>query len=308
MKVGSILILYVCMISKITLSQVYNYDPIRHGNFEVNPSYLASSRNKSTFSLVHNGAFFKPDNFCSDVIRHSIYNSSYFTGMGFVAGRSIYGKNHSYSYAGVAVAYRVILFNKIHTRVGLLFKSLYLQSTDGEFDYYSFSEKGENKNIKQFIYSINSSASFSSANDRYYVSFGVLNQNLLTKAEPGFFPKYYFLNIGDLGQILGTRYLEFSYTGVVSYRSTSPVNKVSHYVTCLYSGFHLDRMTSLKFGGRVGIEDGNVLRVNPSLAYVHRLYNRRYISYQLMILSDYNFIQTTSKPVINPQFNISYFL
>lgn len=291
-----------------TSAQVYNYDPIRHTNFETNPAYLSSDKNKFVFSWLHSGFSLSNNRFYSETIRYSVYNASNYTGAGLVAGFYNYGKNQTYTYAGAGLGYRTIFFNRVYVRVGLLYKFLYLNSNKGAFEYYSLKEIEGSEKTKQSLQSLNGSVSFSSARDRYYMSLGSLNHSISQTTPSNLFPNYYFVNLGDFGRILNSQYLEISYTGFISKRELSKAEQVSHYITFLYSGFHLTRMSSLKWGGRFGIENKNLLRFNPSLAFIKRLHSRKFFALQLMLDAAYSLSANHLAFPINPQINISYFL
>ena len=107
-------------ISAILKSQVYNYEPIRHYNFETNPAYMASGKINMAVSATHTGSFFEKNKFYSDAAKFSIYSKQYLAGLGLVINNTHLNDSTNYSYAAIGGAYRTVLFNKIHTDISFL--------------------------------------------------------------------------------------------------------------------------------------------------------------------------------------------
>ncbi len=114
-----ILLLLFILNANNLFAQVYNYDPIRHSGFETNPSYLASDKTEFSAMIKHTGSY-QTGKFYSDEINISKYNQNRFVGLGLVVNNSRINDSARYQYAGIGSAYRIILFNKIYTRIGFL--------------------------------------------------------------------------------------------------------------------------------------------------------------------------------------------
>ena len=301
-------IAFYIMLSLKLAAQIYNYDPIRHSNFETNPSYLASDKNYVTASLVHHGAFFEKDKFYYDGLRVSFYNPKYFAGIGITLNNTHVNDSAQYSYVGIGGAYRTVLFNKIYTRIGFIYKANYVTAPSGYFSYYSLNRSGENSVKTNLIHNANISVSLSSGREKFYISMGILNAQLFSNPNQmaNLFPEYYFVNVGDFGKMMGLEDWEISYSTFAKKYSFQNISPLSHYLNIFYKGFHFTRNISLRYGARIGLTDNEYFQCTPSISLYLRLTRKKYIichfSYDTGIS-----IKTSQLP-FNPtaQFNLTY--
>ncbi|MCE3226966.1 MAG: hypothetical protein K0S32_1517 [Bacteroidetes bacterium] len=314
------LILYFLFVNGFVFGQIYNYDPVRHTNFETNPSILASSLYHITANITHHGNEFSPKKLFSTSARISMYNVNYFSGVGAVAGYTNINDSANYSYAGAGIAYRTILFGKVYTRVGVLCKLLSVKSAAGNFDNYSFSSAGENRIRRYNGSNVNVSFSFSSPADKYYVSGGILNYNLPGSVQTfrNFFPEYYVLSAGDLGKILQWRRWDINYTALAKKYSGKQISAVNHFATFNYMAVYLSRVTGIKLGARLGWTDSSYVVVSPMIQWNHSDYkkkryryvpqNRNMLFIQFMVDMGYDPVTIKPKFKPTPQFNLTYLL
>src|SRR5258708_7063752 len=111
--------------------QIYNYDPIRHSNFETNPSYVASEKSRNCLNIVQQNALFSKDKFSNSTIRFSAYSRKYFSGFGLVLSNTHVNDSVHYNYEGLAAAYRTIFFNKVFIKLGVLYKIIDMKTSPG---------------------------------------------------------------------------------------------------------------------------------------------------------------------------------
>ncbi len=288
--------------------QIYNYTPIHHSNSEINPSFLASNKNRFTSSFIHQGSFYSKNKFYYDAARVTLYNSKYFTGVGLTVNNTHVNDSASYSYIGAGAAYRTILFDCVYTRIGFMYKLINVNSPTGSFNYYSFHKNGESNISNKQIQNGNISISLSSGRETYYVSAGILNVQLPMKKTDtsGLFPQYYFANVGDLAKILDWESWEISYSVFTKKSPHQKTMALNHYLTILCIKYPITRFSSLRFGGRIGITDSNYVQFNPVLSLYHRTYKRSFVVYQ--ILYDIGIPSHKDKIPYKPsaQFNLTY--
>lgn len=302
------LLAFILLLSNEVKAQIYNYDPIRHNNFETNPSYLASDKYKLTASYIHHGSLYQKNKFYYDAAKASVYFQKCFTGVGITINNTYVNNAAKFTYVGLGAAYRTVLFNKIYTKIGFMYKLTTISSPPGYFDFYSFKKNGDGERKQTLIKNANVSVSFSSGREKYYLSVGILNVNLEKKTNDtvGYFPLYYFLNIGDFAKMLDLENWEMSYTVFTKKYSKQKAINFNHYLTVLYSGFHISRSSSIRCGVRVGNVDNYLIQIDPVISFYHRTHKRKFIVYQL--LYDFAIPLKSKKESFKPalQFNLTY--
>lgn len=253
-------------------AQVYNYDPIRHHNIEANPSTMASGKSNFTANMIHQGSAYKSNSFYYDNFRMSYYNPNYYTGLGITINNTNVNDSCSYRYVGIGAAYRTIIFNRVFVKFGGMYKIISATSPAGYFGYYSFTPLSDRQTKTSTRYNANLSTTFSSSQEKYYISFGILNfQPKATTNENSFFPHYYFVNVGDFAKWLHIDNWELSYTAFTKqYTGITKRSQASHYLTVLHDGFMFTRYSSLRYGTRIGWADDSCIHLNPSLTFYQR--------------------------------------
>lgn len=291
-------------------AQVYNYEPIRYASFESNPAYLASAKNKCVVSLSQQGLPLS-NRFYSSQLRFSFFSAARFTGLGITAGHTQVSDSAAYSYAGLGLGYRTVLFNKVFTRIGLLYKFVHTLSPGGNFTYYGFRRTGETGRQQQVLGNANLSVSLTSAGERKYLSLGVLNAafSWQGKGSHEFFPVYYVLHAGDLARILHLVRWEISYTAFARQYQHQARAPFSHYITVVYNGLVLTRYKNLRMGARVGETDKAFLQCHPMLGIYRRLRHRARSQKgaTCQLIGDFG-IRASGKLAYRPglQFNLTY--
>jgi hypothetical protein len=302
---GKILCLTFLLLINRLSGQIYNYEPVRHSNFETNPSYMANDKVRFNASLLHIGSAFASNKFYSDALRISVFSKKYFTGLGLTVNNTHLNDGAHYTYFGMGGAYRTVLFGKIYTKLGFMYKIINYKSADGAFAYYSFF-KGNDPQIKKRIAdNMNISLAFSSSADKYYISGGILNYHLPFTLSDSylFFPEYYFINAGNLGKILAALNWEISYSAITRKYYGQKAFPLSHYVTVLYD-FNLTRRSKIQYCARNGWVDNKYIQFSPMVSYV--LYkNRKNYALQLLINSAYDPKTNTMPFSSNIQFNLT---
>ena len=66
-----LIFLFLLVIGSSANGQIYNYDPIRHTNFEINPAYLATDKYRFTSSAIHQGNSSASTKFYQDALKFS---------------------------------------------------------------------------------------------------------------------------------------------------------------------------------------------------------------------------------------------
>lgn len=299
--------LIICLSVAVSKAQVYNYDPFRYTNFETNPAFLASPKIKQAFTYQHNGTIPSGNNFYSGEFKFSRYNPGSFTGLGLLAGMLQQNDSVNYLYTGIGAAYRTILFNKIYTRIGIIGKEFLINSKPGYFSYYNFVEQKDSQRSADYFFTTNSSISFSSVSDKYYLSFSVLNTRFSVNNNFNYFPTYYVLTAGDFGKMLNQPNLEISCALFLEKLAETGQLIQGYSFNCLQTT-HITRYSSVRWGGRIGFEKNSELKINPSLGLIKRLRSRKFVSTQVIL--DWAYNTTNNKQVYKPSpiLNLFYFL
>jgi hypothetical protein len=311
-------IILFLFIANTFCAQVYNYDPIRHSNFETNPSFLASNLYHFTSNITHHGREFSPKQFSSTAARTSIYNADYFSGMGAIAGHANLNDTSNYSFAGVGIAYRTIMFGKVSARIGILCKMVSVKSSPGNFDNYRF-VSSQDATIKRYTGSnSNISLSFSSPADKYFISGAILNYNLPGSSQTfrNFFPEYYVLNAGDLGKAMNWKRWDINYTAFAKKYQGKQISAVNHFATFLCTAVYLSRISSLRLGTRFGYTDSSCAIASPIIQWNHSEgrrsryraapVNRKTFFIQVMLDLGYDPVTLQQQFKPTPQLNLTY--
>jgi hypothetical protein len=280
-----------------TNAQVYNYDPVRHSNFETNPSHLASGVFTRSISTTHHATLLSSDQFYYGSARISFYSKKLFSGAGLSLSTTRVNDSAAYSSAGIAFAYRTILFNKLYTKIGFMYKANFSTSQDVNFNYYSVTQATNEKSRGKFNQNINASLTFSSPEEKFYVSLGILNYTFAGKKERSqIFPVYYFLNIGDAGTIFDHRAWEIYYGGFAKTSTGSAQYAISNYITAIYS-FPFTRSSKLRLGLRAGHDGENCLRYCPLVSWYQRIDKGR--SFHAGFLLDFGYDMQAKRQIFS---------
>ena len=283
--------------------QVYNYIPINHNDIETNPSILASESMNSRIQILHQNTFSSINSFSFNSLRLSKYFESSFFGIGLSINNTNMDSNICYNHIGLGAGYRNVLFNKVYIKFGVTYKLIKTNSTLGNFEYYSFSSSSLN-NKKKFKDNLNLALSFSSPNDRYYVSFGLLNFDLLWNETKNNiqFPTYYVINVGNLMSIFDKRNSEISYTAFSKLSEKSNKTTYSHYMNFKFH-IQLTRKAGLNYGSRIGFAENDYFHFIPFITYYRK---------KLVVNLSYSFhlnkMEFQSKYFSTNQINVIYIL
>jgi hypothetical protein len=302
------ILIALLLLTNLVAGQVYDDDPIRHNNFETNPAYLANGKSTINANFVHGGSGWPSKSFYYDACRVSFYNRNYFTGLGVTLNNTHVSDSAAYRYIGIGGAYRIVMFNKVYTKIGLLYKAMSYRTSPGYFGYHSFSRINDGPVKNKWNDNLNVSLAFSSANDRFYISASLLNFQPWRTLDTNFsFPQYYVLNAGDLGKIMRLLSWEITYTTFAQKYAGGNILSMSQYLTILYSGFNLTRHSKIRYGARLGWADEKYIHVNPILSYYKSLDRRTsYFLCQLMLDLRYDPRKNKMPYQPNPQLSITY--
>jgi len=254
--------------SIVACAQVYNYDPVRHHNFETNPSILASDYNNIGVSVTHHRAHLDDGFFSYSSFKTSKYLPRAFTGIGLSLNHTEISKGVSYNHISLGAAYRNVIFDAIYVKLGALYKLVQSTAPSGLFDSYAFFPL-EDANINEMRHSLNYSFAISSPSDFFYVSMGMLNWNPFDQSDYDIsaFPTYRFINVGNLWKVFNrSTNHELNYTGFTKDFQNGERKGESHYVTFLF-GQVWTRYSYMKYGFRAGVKDDRHLEISPMLSY-----------------------------------------
>lgn len=251
-------------------SQIYNTIPINYFDSETNPTILASENKINRLQFIHQNSFFTKNNFLYNSLRFSKCFESLFTGVGLSLNSTIVENNISYQHAGFSVGYRNVLFNKVYIKMGVTNKLIRIESPSGHFDYYSFQNTNQRREIF-FRNNLNLALSFSTSNDRYFISLSSLNRKMNGSMlnDNIKFPTYYVINIGNLMSLLNVQNSEISYTFFSKLNHYTLNTTFSNYINCKLNK-PISRKSSLQYGSRIGIEGNNYFHIIPFITYYTR--------------------------------------
>lgn len=261
----------LCLISPM-YCQVYNYSPINYRDIETNPAIIASESKNNQIDFSHQNTFSTSNKFSSSSLKFSKYFKSVFSGLGLILNNTNMGDSIHYNYIGMSAGYRNVLFNKVYIKMGVTYKLISTNAPSGNFDYYSFTQSGINKQ-KNINTSINMALSISTLSDRYYVSIGSLNTNFIRDQTNNSiqFPNYYVFHLGNLLSLFddSNRNSEISYTAFSKYSLTNTKIVYSHYIDLKFV-LSITRSSSIKYGSRVGYAENQYVHLIPFCTYFTR--------------------------------------
>lgn len=292
---GSLLLLIMTL---PIYGQVYNYKPINHFNTETNPANIASKKNKNVVALTRYGIP-SSNHFSYNELQLSTYLNSLFLGVGLTAANTNLNDSIGYNHIGISAAYRNVIFDKVYVKLGATYKLVDINAPQGNFDYYTHPlDSTISEGITQ---NLNTSLSFSSPEDAYYLSFGMLNYqpNWLDNSGSSF-PSYYFINVGDLAGVIGARRQELlSLTFVMKELPYTQTMLPSYYIN-LANRALLTRNAVLKYGSRVGYVDKQYYHFTPFVAIIRVLQGRKNTYMMAKFAVDLGYEQKTFNSQFNP--------
>jgi hypothetical protein len=265
-------LVFVCLNinNRNAYSQIYNTIPINHFDIETNPTILASESKANRLQIIHQNSFFTKNEFLYNSVRFSKYFESLFTGVGLSINSTIVEKNISYQHAGISIGYRNVLFNKVYLKIGITNKLIRINSPSGNFDYYSFENTNQKKEIN-IRNNLNLALSFSTSADKFFISLSSLNRKINSSMlnDSIKFPTYYVVNIGNLMSLFDMRNSEISYTFFTKSNHYTLNTSFSHYINCKLNKL-ISRKSGLQYGSRIGIEGNNYFHIIPFITYYTR--------------------------------------
>lgn len=294
------ILLFIFLFSVISSHcQMYNYNVFNHYDFETNPSYIARGNYNANFDLSYS----QQSDFKADYITSKLLISKYFkdifSGTGIILSTNKINNNVHYNYFGLSAAYRNIIFDKAHLRIGATYKYNNTTSTDGIFEGYNFISTN-NKLLTQNIQSLNFSFSVSSPNDALYSSFGISNFQINNFMDSSLFPVHYFANFGNLLNLINKSQKSSSLNITIftnSYKNAVYEN-LSYYLT-FYSSIKLSRKSSFKFGIGSGVNSNKFYEIMPFVSYIKSVYSLQLMYDNTVNVSNY-------KKTYNPFFKLNF--
>lgn len=265
--------LYIFTFIKIVTSfsvvaQIFNYDPIRHSSFETNPSYLASDKQRQMVSYVHQGKSIFSNQFAYDEVKYSLYSTKHFSGAGLVLNNTQLNDSISYRYIAIGGAYRNVLFNVIHTRIGFLYKYNQFYCDGITLMDYGISEKKSEQLNSRNLQNANVALSFSSYRESVYVSFAILNQQFYGKQKQfaDVSPSYYVVNIGDLAKMFDWEETNVSFTAYMKQNTLH--NEFAYFLHLKQKGLAFNRTSQLFYSLNAGYNSQGYFQIKPALSFV----------------------------------------
>lgn len=255
--------------------QVYNYLPVSYSNIETNPTFVSSKANQLLISASHINNFQKKEQFSYSSFRVSNYFEKYFTGVGITINRTTQNDSLSYNHVGLIASYRNVLFNSVQVKVGINYKFLNVNSTNGQFTRYDFEPQDSVITVRQ-TQNINLAFTLS-LRDQVYVTYGVMNLTptwVSSSESKTIFPEYQYLKFGDLFTLLGigrNRELSFLILGERLLRTGSN----NSYLITVHNRYLLSRKSLFRYGGDFGYNDLGYFQIRPTISYYYRLRNSK---------------------------------
>jgi hypothetical protein len=270
MAKGKIFMCWLALISCSLQAQVYNYEILSQSNIETNPSYLASGRFSFCSAAVHQGSPVSQNKLYYDNVRLGIYSKPFFSGAGISLNRTALNDSNYYMSAGIGAAYRIVMFNKMFTRIGVMYKFMHSVSEKGSFDNYRFISDSAGGIKRNNFSNLNLSISFSSASSRFYLVLGLLNYSPSRVDNYRNFPAYYYAMIGDLGRMLGSRRWNIFFSTLIKQSPQSNNYLQSWYLNLQNQSMLLTRRSTIVLGGRAGWADQAFIHASPFISYHYK--------------------------------------
>lgn len=294
-------------------AQIFNYDPIRHSNFETNPSFLASGKNGQMISYVHQGKSIFSNRFAYDEIKCSLYSPKHFSGVGLVINNTQLNDSISYRYIAIGGAYRNVLFNVIHARLGFLYKYNQFYCDRIKLIDYGITNVGIEQVNPTQLQNANIALSFSSSRESVYVSFAILNQQFYGKQlqYSAVSPTYYILNIGDFAKMFDWEETNISFTTYM--KQNTIANEFAYFIHLKQKGIAFSRTSQLFYNLNAGYNSNGYFQIKPSLNFtqlklISRVGRSRWKKRELNVISvlyDFSIPIKNKNRLYTPQLHFS---
>jgi len=266
-------------INGVVYSQEYPYEINQYQDIEKNPTFTLNEVTNNTFEYFHNGFLPGTNKFNSDKISYKHYFESIFSGAGIFFSRCQANDSVNYMYAGISVAYRNILFDKVYVKLGLAYKYIYNKSTNGIYDDHYFYTK-DSSIAKNSYSNFNASIAFTSPSDYYFISAVICNVNFNSEKSP--FLVQYNINAGNLFSLLNAQRNNYC---SITYLQNSTVDGKFYsrgYFSTLYTTLIINRRTSIRIGVSGGYLQNKYYNISPLLFFVKKKFALSF-SYQYFI-------------------------
>lgn len=250
-------------------AQVYNQEHLSHFNTERNPSYCAFSEMSNSVGN-NNSVFIHKEKLATEYsLRVNHYFSRFFAGAGLVAGTAKMDDTSTYSYAGLALGYRNVLFDAVYIRAGVCVKYLTFDAGTEYYPGYEYGPAQSSTGLNNLI-NLNLVFSVSSPSDNLHCSFGVLNYVPGGSEEDRkVFPMQQFVNIGNITRLFFED-KSLAYRWFFSaYRNTLTDGEFGRpgYGTTLLKYFRVNRNTSFFAGIGGGLREERYISLGPQFMY-----------------------------------------
>lgn len=290
-------------------AQVYNYEPIRNSNLETNPAALASSLySRAFFDFTQHMALLSENRLSTSIAKLAFKLPGNVAGCGLSISHTRVNDTISYQSAAFGLGYRVIIFNSLQLRLGALYKGLLNNASGGRFQYGYYSPDSLSRRKTELIHNMNFSFSVTSAQDKLFLTAGLLNYSIPTVATEGNkqFPIYAYLCLGDLGKLFLGPNKELNYTMIVRKFNSDKFLPPSHHINFMSSLMAITRASLLMGGMRLGAVENKYLQICPRIDFFHlHLRKRKYIRFGFMYDLGFNIKTLKKEYAPATQFNIS---
>lgn len=299
--------------SSTVVAQIFNYDPIRHSSFETNPSFLAYGKHGQMISYVHQGNTPFSNKFSYDQIKYSVYSTNHFCGAGIVLNNTQLNDSVFYRSLSIGGAYRNVLFNIIHTRIGFLYKYNQFYCDGIKLIDYGIIKGGAEQINPRQLQNANIAISFSSYRESVYVSFSILNQQFYGKQKQfaDVSPTYYVVNIGDLAKLFNWGETNISFTTYMKQNTLS--NEFAYFLHLKQKGIAFNRTSQLFYCLNAGYNSQGYFQIKPSLSFtqlklISRIGRSRWKKREqnvISVLYDFSVPQKNKNRPYSPQLQFS---
>lgn len=231
---------------------------------ETNPASVTSPKMNKIFKSTFQFA----NRFSSQNISASTLLPKSFIGVGVSLSNTNVNDNKHYK-AGFTAGYRNVLFSHVKIRGGIHYKILNNTSSQGTYNLYAFDES--NDQVETTLnHNANYSISISDMGDRFYVSAGELNSNILN-APQELFKKYRFIS----GGYLFSRFNNF-HRGQLSYSLIQTESLLGTHLNHNISIAHqinITRRMTMIVSSQFGYWNNSIYRLKPAISF-YRLTNK----------------------------------